>query len=397
VLVIRCTAKLLKRTGAGPPRALRNPKRPTTDPKRPATDVTRPATDAASTTRLGDWFATLVNVGRERFVLLVSERSRLPVIVRARGVAELGSRLIDALTPVLEGLGLPDDAIRHETGEMREWVFAPTNNRSVVGSLNDFSKMLAWHISREHDADLTDLALKMSETPILALDDFVDKMTIAAFGTEAATAAGPVRTFRCQVTLDDSRPPIWRRFDVPADISLADFHRVLQAVMGWTGSHLHMFEKDGTAYGTSNPAFGMEFVSERETRLDRLLQAPGSRLRYLYDFGDEWSHEIVLEAIVVGDSRVARVLDGARACPPENIGGMPRYEWFLEVLADAKHPDRLEAMKLDAMKWSGGRFDPDAWDIEFTNRLLRRVRLRPRRTDPAGPAVWPRASSTRVH
>jgi hypothetical protein len=229
-------------------------------------------------------------------------------------------------------------------------------------------------------------------TPILALNDFVDRMTIAAFGTEAAMAVGPVRTYRCKVTLDGARPSIWRRFDVPADISLADFHRVLQAVMGWTGTHLHMFEKDGTRYGTSNPAFGMEFVSERETRVDSLLKAPGSRLSYLYDFGDEWSHEIVLEAIVENDSRVARVLEGARACPPDNIGGMPRYEWFLEVLADPKHPDRLEAMR-----WSGGRFDPDAYDIEFWNRVLQRVRLRPRRADPAGPAVWPRVSSTRVH
>ncbi len=367
MLVIRCTAKLLKRTGVG-------------------------RVEGASTTRLGDWFATIVNVGRERFVLFVSERSRLPIIVRARGVAQLGGLLIDALTPVLEGLGLSDEAIQRETGEMREWVFAPTNNRSVVGSLTDFSQALEWHISREHDADLTDLAMRMSETPITALNDFVDRMTIAAFGTEAETSSAPIRTYRCKVTLDDSRPAIWRRFDVPADISLADLHRVLLVVMGWTGTHLHMFEKDGTAYGTNNPAFGMEFVSERHTRLDRVLNAPGSRLQYLSDFGDEWSHEIVLEAIVESDSRVARVLEGERACPPDSIGGMPRYEWFLRLLADPTHPDRTEAMQ-----WAGGHFNPDAYDLDFTNRMLQRVRLRARRIEPVTPIVWPIVSSTRVH
>ena len=92
--------------------------------------------------------------------------------------------------------------------------------------------------------------------------------------------------YRLKITLTGSRPPIWRRFLVPSDISLKRLHDALQAVMGWTNSHLHQFEVSGILYGTSDRDHGVRRLSETRTPLDRVLRRPKDRMSYEYDFGD---------------------------------------------------------------------------------------------------------------
>ena len=145
VVVIRCTQKLLRRVDASG------------------------SGDVSSTTRLGDWSANLLGVRQQRFVLLVSECSRLPVLLPARDVRHIAQHLADALALVLQALGVSSFAIRRELEEMRESVIASTNNRSVLGSVNDFAKAAKWRLHEEPDADLIAVALWLSETPILAL------------------------------------------------------------------------------------------------------------------------------------------------------------------------------------------------------------------------------------
>ena len=104
--------------------------------------------------------------------------------------------------------------------------------------------------------------------------------------------------YRLKVTLRGSRPTIWRRFVVPSNITLKRCHDALQAVMGWTDGHLHQFEARGTLYGTSDREFGVHRISETRTSLDEVHQRPKDRMRYEYDFGDSWEHDVVLEAIL---------------------------------------------------------------------------------------------------
>jgi hypothetical protein len=125
----------------------------------------------------------------------------------------------------------------------------------------------------------------------------------------------PIYTLK--VSLRGLRPAIWRRVQVPADLSLFDVHRTLQAAMGWTDSHLHQFVHQGVYYGAPDREFGMPVVSERRTRLGDLLQHPKDRLIYEYDFGDSWEHDVVLELIAEAEpgARYPRVVAGKRACP----------------------------------------------------------------------------------
>ena len=170
--------------------------------------------------------------------------------------------------------------------------------------------------------------------------------------------------YRLKVTLRGSRPTIWRRFVVPSNITLKRCHDALQAVMGWTNSHLHQFEARGTLYGTSDREFGVDRVSEARTSLDEVLQRPKDRMRYEYDFGDSWEHDVVLEAVLPSEPGGAypQVEAGKGACPPEDVGGVHGYNEFLAAFRDPAHPEHR-----DVREWIGRDFDPEGFTVRQAN------------------------------
>jgi hypothetical protein len=170
---------------------------------------------------------------------------------------------------------------------------------------------------------------------------------------------------RLRIELLDTDPLVWRRVLVPEQINLHRLHEVIQAAMGWCDCHLYEFECDGRYYGEPDD------WSERPITLARnaKLKAIASRLtdntfHYLYDFGDDWVHRIVVEATGLAETDPCpRLIDGAMACPPEDIGGISGFEALKEAAAGrgGEHGDML----LEAMD---GHFDPSELnedDIEF--------------------------------
>jgi hypothetical protein len=187
--------------------------------------------------------------------------------------------------------------------------------------------------------------------------------------------AGDVELCILKVTLTGVRPPVWRRLEVPADLTLAQLHRVLQAAMGWTDSHLHMFMHDGVAYGDSRRDLDLGCLNEKTTRLSDLLWEPKDWMEYEYDFGDGWRHRIVLESSRgVAEWQPPRLLAGKRACPPEDVGGLGGYEDFCEAMAQPAHPEHQALVE-----WHGRPFDPNAFDLEAASAALAKLRLRPGR------------------
>ena len=178
-------------------------------------------------------------------------------------------------------------------------------------------------------------------------------------------------TYRLQVTLRGSRPRIGRRLLVSANITLHTLHRTIQWAMGWENSHLHQFISDGTRYGVPDVDDGLEVVDERRIRLKTLLKEPKDEIVYEYDFGDDWTHSLVLEEVIKSDFQLLSpvCLDGARACPPEDCGGVHGYAHLLRVLANPSHPEHKEMRR-----WIGGSFDPEAFNLVMANALLQRIR-----------------------
>jgi hypothetical protein len=179
----------------------------------------------------------------------------------------------------------------------------------------------------------------------------------------------PGRVYQLKVSLKYFRPTIWRRIEVPSDLTLGELHMVLQAAMGWTNSHLHQFMVGKTYY--SEPEFDetgeLNFKDERKVRVSTVLSTSKRKIRYEYDFGDSWEHEIVLEKSLPRDLTVKypRCTGGARACPPEDCGGVGGYADFLEAIANPDHEEHDECLE-----WIGGEFDPDKFDVKSFDDAL---------------------------
>lgn len=173
--------------------------------------------------------------------------------------------------------------------------------------------------------------------------------------------------FQLKIQLLGIRPPVWRRVLVPGDMNLAELHDVIQTAMGWTDSHLHEFDVAGARYGVPYQDWDMDGVAD-ESRV-KLFRAAweGDRLRYDYDFGDGWEHDVKVEKVFDPQptTRYPCCVGGRRACPPEDVGGPWGYQTFLAAIADAGHDEQEEWVE-----WVGGGFDPTEFDAAAADKAL---------------------------
>ena len=178
-------------------------------------------------------------------------------------------------------------------------------------------------------------------------------------------------TYQLKVSVEGAKPPIWRRLLVKSDTKLDVLHLALQIAMGWTNSHLHQFiSKDRKFYGIKDDDFemdGFEVHDESIVRLSALLKTEKDSLIYEYDFGDSWTHNIILEKILAFDpnKKLPYSVTGKRACPPEDCGGIWGYADLLAILENPEHEEHEEMLE-----WLGGEFDPAYLGRREINQLL---------------------------
>jgi hypothetical protein len=182
------------------------------------------------------------------------------------------------------------------------------------------------------------------------------------------------KLFQFKITLLDTKPSIWRRIQVQ-DCTLDKLHEHIQTAMGWTNSHLHQFEIKGQRYGDPellDDAFDdFECVDSTTTRVTEIVPKSGKRFafQYEYDFGDGWEHEVLCEGRPPIDpkAKYPLCLEGERACPPEDCGGVWGYVDFLEAIRNPKHEEH-ESM----MEWIGGAFNPDEFDPAKATKAMKK-------------------------
>ena len=179
--------------------------------------------------------------------------------------------------------------------------------------------------------------------------------------------------YQIKITLRDSKPPIWRRLLISSETTLDRLHDIIQAAMGWYDSHLHAFRINGEDYSTPLPydpyhLAELDMESTEGKKLSALVAGEGARFHYDYDFGDNWEHVILIEKVLPPDAAqvLPRCIKGRRACPPEDVGGVWGYDYFLEAIQDPTHEEHE-----NYTEWIGGDFDPEAFDLEEVNARLK--------------------------
>jgi hypothetical protein len=179
--------------------------------------------------------------------------------------------------------------------------------------------------------------------------------------------------YQIKVTLEGSKPPIWRRLLVRSDVTLAELHDIIQAAFGWWDYHLHQFIVGETYFGVPDPDYEgyLEMNDEQDVTLRQVAPREGFKFRYEYDFGDSWLHQVLVEKILSPEpgQDYPVCIRGRRARPPEDVGGIGGYYHFLEAVQDPDHEEHDEYLE-----WVGGEFDPEAFDLEEVNQALAALR-----------------------
>lgn len=173
-----------------------------------------------------------------------------------------------------------------------------------------------------------------------------------------------------------TKPPVWRQVQVPENLTFHQFHRLIQIVFGWENCHLYQFTPSG--YG-SRPVIAIPMKDDwekpdldaKKTTLPGIFTAEKQTFNYLYDFGDDWAHQILLEKILPGEIKEPLYLAGKGACPPEDCGGPWGYENIKTILTDPKHEEHQEMRD-----WLGIEdneyFDPNFFDPDVINKKLKK-------------------------
>lgn len=190
-----------------------------------------------------------------------------------------------------------------------------------------------------------------------------------------------------EIKMLNIEPTIWRKFIVPASITLDRLHDVIQIIMDFEDRHLFEFIIAGKRYAenvaSEEPEFEGEGLECGHFALSELVKRAKTKFRYHYDFGDNWQFEITLENsnyTMKPDDFIFQILEGERSTPPEDVGGAPGYEHFCAVMKNKKHPEYK-----DMLEWNGGEFDPEEYVMGWAQlglyRYFRHSRNRLREWD----------------
>lgn len=182
------------------------------------------------------------------------------------------------------------------------------------------------------------------------------------------------RVYQLHVELEYLEPAVWRRLWVTDTLTLDKLDRVIQTAMDWQDAYLHAVTVGQVRYAAPDPEWS-SMIESRDERLWDLAMVLADHTReffYTYDFGDDWRHSISVEAVLEPSEKNRRPLcvEGANACPPEDVGGPPGYGDFLHAITDAMHPQHQEMWE-----WNDGPFDPPGFDLNAVNADMRKLRL----------------------
>lgn len=180
------------------------------------------------------------------------------------------------------------------------------------------------------------------------------------------------KVYQFNISLDGVEPKIWRGIQVPDSYLFWDLHCAITDSLGWLDYHLHLFsmlnpktgEKEmiGMPDDDTSDALDAEILPDWERKISDYFTLTNATCQYEYDFGDSWGHKIIFEASLPREDGVVypRCIEGARACPPEDVGGVPGYERFQTAV---KYQNAVDHDEL--LQWVGGWFDPDWFDLSL--------------------------------
>ncbi len=344
--------------------------------------------------QLQEWFVDLVEMGRPRLTLYVFIHPVIfsLVIVHAKNIAQAIELFGKRLSALLDRLEIKPEVYADKIPSSNKAVLLPTNNGSILGRWTALRYMLVLYITDYRDGlaaqnipvDPEELC-KVMEDRMAVYPIFYTRQNMLDPGKEMVkyltTKPEPIKLAQAmlyEITLKDVEPPISRVFQISRQSTFYDLHHIIQVIMGWENRHLFEFRAAGNViYLPELNEFDSDWeelydtqpLNSRTILLTELISEPGESFTYLYDFGDDWEHELTFKCYTeVPENQIPLCSSGTGGNVPEDSGGAPGFSEMLNVLSDPKH-DLYKEYK----SWLGRR-DPFTFSLIKTNQSLKNLK-----------------------
>lgn len=353
---------------------------------------------------LFSWHANLLTLNRRKTVILVNDKNRYVIVLyglKAKDFKKLDELILQAVCEAFREEGIKDEIIENYSGYSGKIVYARTKDRTSVARMNKSCEPVYYDKDLLCDKFIcqSDLSMRASSCLVGNGKDYINPneellKDLKEFSGQSVLRC---RAAVLKVTLNLERYKVWRRIVIPLNKSFVNLHRVLQHSFGWQDCHLHEFYIYGNEADSNfsdydyinDPAYNkegfkpivnlvcsddaLEYPNDIKMRLEENIKLSEyipqyKRLIYNYDFGDNWQHFIEVENIIDDyESNHPVCLAGEGNTPPEDVGGEPGYEEFLEIINDVNHPEYA-----DMSSWGKSQGYKE-FNIDNVNREIRYI------------------------
>ncbi|WP_237705309.1 plasmid pRiA4b ORF-3 family protein [Bacillus coahuilensis] len=339
------------------------------------------------------WHGNLIKEGRYQFLVLVNDLTRYVVVVfglKAKDLKRLDAIIPEAIRETLRQEKIKDTVIDLYLEKAGKVFYTKTKDRTSVARMNKSAETMYVLFDMIDGESLIQpqMSVRMNEFMVGNGKNsylYPHKEMYNHLEELAGEAIFQVGAWELKITLMLENHEVWRKVAVPLSTTFKELHKIIQRTFGWHNSHLHEFYIYPEAENEQTKAFPldqkpvMHLVMNREAfhdqqdiptmmeggiRIDEYMPA---RILYVYDFGDDWKHDIqIVRKIEDYKKNYAVCLDGTGKRPPEDVGGEPGYEYFLTVIGDPSHPD-YKNMKEWEKHQQSREFDKEKINLRLRN------------------------------
>ncbi|MFZ3590426.1 plasmid pRiA4b ORF-3 family protein [Bacillus sp. DJP31] len=340
---------------------------------------------------LFSWHANIVKLGRRKALVLVNDKNRYAIVLyglKAKDMKNVDALILQAIRETFKAVYIKDEVIEQFIQRSNPVVFSKTKDRTFVARMNKACGYVYYFEDLTDQEVIFQVEMSFKVSGILVGDgknSYINPNEEMYKDLEELAGQPIFRSeaIELKVTLCLENYSVWRSIIVPTHTTFDKLHRVLQIAFQWQNTHLHEFyiypiytgdnvisikkekpimhlvsDEEALSYQDDIP---MEM--EKGIKLSDYLPA---KIVYNYDFGDGWEHEIKVERVIENyEFNYPTCLYGEGNAPPEDVGGEPGYEEFLQIMGDKTHPD-FEHM----VKW-GKKQGYREFDLIEVNRRLR--------------------------
>jgi len=333
------------------------------------------------------WSAHLITVNRRKTVVVVNDSNRFGFVLygmKAKDFKRFSELVVEGIRECLRDEKIKDEIIEKYLRSAGDLVFGKTRGPKYVARLNkacelvdifddllDPSEIIQHNSGRRLNYEL----IKIHKTTNYMNPYELLNLDLKQFAGEEIIRCDSIDLI---IKLDLEEYTVWRRIITPDDINFQQLHEIIQIAFAWKDYHLYEFNVlDSTGESILN------VISENEELYDLSEEGPiqldsetklkqysrkNQIIQYCYDYGDNWVHEIVIQGIIADYNKNYPIcVLGQGDAPPEDVGGIPGYKSFLEIVADPQNDDYETTQD-----WAKSQ-RYKSFDIDEVNRKLKNL------------------------